>query len=324
MKKIQLLCGTVCLMAAAVMGLAITAQAGSVYHFGDVFAAVGNGTVEEFTPTGVLVQTLNTGEGGFTTGMAFDSTSKLYVTDFSAGVITQFDNAGNVLNPTWATGMQNPESISPNQNAMFPFVVGNAGGNQIRTFNSAGMLLTSTTAMIGPRGTDWVDLQPDGKTVYYTSEGHSIFSINISTGTQNPNFVDGLPGTAAFALRDVLTGPFAGDVLVADSSNALLVNSGGIVKTYGLPGNGGGDFSLNLDTTGTAFWTGDDVTGQVWEVDIATGAILEHWSTNSGSLFGLTVFGEHGLSPTPEPGTLVMFGSGVIGLAGLLRRKFNA
>jgi len=26
---------------------------------------------------------------------------------------------------------------------------------------------------------------------------------------------------------------------------------------------------------------------------------------------------------TPEPGTLVMFGSGVIGLAGLLRRKFN-
>ncbi len=28
-------------------------------------------------------------------------------------------------------------------------------------------------------------------------------------------------------------------------------------------------------------------------------------------------------SSTPEPGTLVMFGSGVIGLAGLLRRKFS-
>jgi hypothetical protein len=28
-------------------------------------------------------------------------------------------------------------------------------------------------------------------------------------------------------------------------------------------------------------------------------------------------------SPTPEPGTLLMFGSGVVGLAGMLRRKFN-
>jgi hypothetical protein len=48
----------------------------------------------------------------------------------------------------------------------------------------------------------------------------------------------------------VLTGPFARDVLVADCSNALLVNSGGIVKTYVLPGNGGGDFALNLDSRG--------------------------------------------------------------------------
>jgi hypothetical protein len=28
-------------------------------------------------------------------------------------------------------------------------------------------------------------------------------------------------------------------------------------------------------------------------------------------------------STVPEPGTLMMFGSGVIGLAGLLRRKFH-
>jgi PEP-CTERM motif-containing protein len=28
-------------------------------------------------------------------------------------------------------------------------------------------------------------------------------------------------------------------------------------------------------------------------------------------------------TPTPEPGSLVMFGSGIMGLAGLLRRKIN-
>lgn len=318
---------TVCLMAVMVMGLAVAAQAGTPYVFGDVFAAVSNGTVLEFTPAGALVQTLNTGLGGYTTGMAFDSSSNLYVTNFSLGSITKFDNSGNVTVPNpWTSGMVTPESISPNPNGAFPFLVGDAGGNLIRQFNSSGTLVNSWVANIQSRGTDWVDLQPDGKTVLYTSEGSSILSFNISgSGSQNPNFLDGLPGSNAYALRTVLSGPFAGDVLVADSSNALLVNSSGIVKTYFLPGNGGEDFALNLDTTGTSFWTGDAATGNVWEVNIATGAIEQQWNTGTGgnTLFGLTVYGEQGLNPTPEPGTLVMFGSGVLGLAGLLRRKFN-
>jgi hypothetical protein len=313
-------------MTVLVMGLAVAAQAGSTYVLGDVFAAVGNGTVLEFTPSGALVQTLNTGLGGFTTGMAFDSSSNLYVTNFSVGSITKFDNMGNIVLPNpWTAGMSNPESISPSPNGAFPFLVGDAGTNLIRQFNSSGALVNSWTVARGPRGTDWVDLQPDLKTVYYTSESTQIYSFNISTNTQNAPLITGLPGAAAFALRTVLTGPFAGDVLVADSSNALLVNSGGIVMTYTLPGNGGGDFSLNLDPTGTSFWTGDFTTGNVWEVNIATGAIEQQWNTGTGgnTLFGLTVFGEKGFSPVPEPGTLVMFGSGAIGLAGLLRRKFK-
>jgi len=30
-----------------------------------------------------------------------------------------------------------------------------------------------------------------------------------------------------------------------------------------------------------------------------------------------------GTQATPEPGTLIMFGSGILGLAGVLRRKIN-
>jgi hypothetical protein len=315
---------TVGLMAVMVMGLAVAAQAGSPYVLGDVFVAVGNGVVQEYTPAGMLVQTLNTTQGGFTTGMAFDSNSSLYVTNFSSGSIAKFDNSGNVINGTWATGMANPESISPHPNGAFTFIVGDAGSNMIREFNGAGTMVNSWATATQNRGTDWVDLQLDGKTVLYTSEGSSIFSFNISGGgSQNPNFLDGLPGANAYALRTVLTGAFTGDVLVADSSNAFLVNSGGILKTYILPGNGGGDFSLNLDPTGNAFWTGDFVSGNVWEVDIATGAIMQQWNSGSSALFGITVYGEKGQNPTPEPGTLVMFGSGVIGLAGLLRRKIN-
>jgi hypothetical protein len=63
----------------------------------------------------------------------------------------------------------------------------------------------------------------------------------------------------------------------------------------------------NLDTT---IWTGINVDGNVCG---PTGACNEFVTivTNGGS----------GGIGTPEPGTLVMFGSGIIGLAGLVRRK---
>jgi hypothetical protein len=303
------------------LGLALNVQAGTMYKFGDVFVSVGSGQVQEFTPTGVLVQTLNDGSGStFTTGSAFDSAGNLYVTNFSIGSVSKFDNSGNLINMNFITGQVFPESISFHSGGTFSAFVGDAGSNLINEYDSTGTLLHSNTALIQNVGTDWVDLQSDGHTVYYTSEGTSIFSYDVGTHTQNADFFDGLPGSRAFELRDVLTGAFAGDVLVADSSNALLVSKTGIVMTYNLPGNGGSDFSLNLDPSGTAFWTADSATGEMWEVDIATGKILEQWNTGSSSTFGVSVFGEKG-TVTPEPSTLLMLGSGLLGLAGTFRKK---
>jgi streptogramin lyase len=307
--------------AVSTLGLVVAAQAGTTYQTGDVFAAVGNGMVLEFTPTGTLVQTINDGSGSpFTTGMAFDSSGNLYVTNFSVGSVSKLDNAGNIINTNFITGQVNPESISM-PGGSFPAIVGDAGQNVINQYDSSGARINTYTVATQNRGTDWVDEQPDRQTVYYTSEGSSIFSYNLATHTQNADFVDGLPGSAAYALRTVLSGAFAGDVLVADSSNALLVGHSGVIMTYNLPGNGGGDFSLNLDPAGTAFWTADFTTGEVWEVDIATGKILEQWNTGfTGSTFGLAVFGERG-QQTPEPASLVLLGTGLLGLAAKFRTR---
>lgn len=261
---------------------------------------------------------MNTGLGGFTTGMAFDAAGNLYLTDFSAGAISKFDNSGNLVNATFVSGLTNPESIVFAQDGSF--YVGDAGSNLIRHYSATGTLLSQQTAAIQNRGTDWVDLAADQKTILYTSEGSSVLSYDTSTSTQNANFANGLTGANAYALRQISAGAFAGDVLVADSADvALLSSTGSLIKTYTLPGNGGGDFSLNLDTTGSDFWTGDFATGKVWEVNIASGAIDQQWSTGSSNLYGLAVYGEAGqVGGVPEPSSLVVFG---IALAGLFTSR---
>ncbi len=283
------------------------------YAAGDVFVSVGTGLVLEFTPAGVLVQTLDDTSGStYTAGSAFDSKGNFYVTNFSLSTVSEFDVNGNLVNANFisGTGQVTPESVSM-PGGVFPLLLGDAdlhdqnGNGIINQYDATGALVNTWHVAVENRGTDWVDLQPDGCTVLYTSEGISILSYNICTSTQNPPFATGLPGAAAYAHRTLSSGPFAGDDLVADSLNALLVAPGGaIVKTYNLPGNSGVDFALNLDPSGTAFWTADLGSGEVWEVDIATGNILQQW--NSGypnSTGGLAIFQEsgQGVGPCARP-----------------------
>ena len=84
-----------------------------------------------------------------------------------------------------------------------------------------------------------------------------------------------------------------GDVLVADSNADILLDpNGNVLQTYtcaSLPGCQGSLFAMSLDPDGTSFWTGDSTSGDIWQVDIATGNVLQQIDTHSGSLFGLSV-----------------------------------
>jgi PEP-CTERM motif len=302
------------------------------YVQGDVFASAGSGKVDVFTPTGTLDCTLNDGIGSITTGTGFDKAGNFYVTNFGAGGVTKFNNSGGLVAGTFMApgGVSSPESI--NNVSTGPFAgssfVGGPDTPAIDQFNTATGALIHTFNVMGgngTNGTDWTDMALDGHTILYDGEGTAIRSYNLSTMTQNADFTSAATEAALdhiFAFRVIPTGADAGDVLVANSIDAVLLDTAGdIIKTYTLPGDGGGDFALNLDPNGTDFWTGDFASDNLWDVNIATGAIVHQFNAGTGSstLYGVSVFGEitsgGGGGPTvPEPSTWAMM---LVGFAGL-------
>lgn len=300
----------------------------NAFGVGDVFVSVGNGKVNEYTPTGTLVQTLDDATGAaYLTGSAFDSSGNFYVTNDSAATISKFNSSGVLVNSIWAVSCCSPESIVPA--SMAPYAGTLFVGEQFQTgtilqYDSSGTLIhtyvVGGTNIGGNGGANWIDFK-DANTILYDGGGNNIRSFNITTNTQNPDFAT----TAASnnALRVITGGAFAGDVLVAENTQAELFSSTGVpVRTYTLPGNAGSDFALALDPNGTDFWTSDGANGTVWEVNIATGAIDEQWvSTGLHPGLGLSVY-----SPppaVPEPGTLSLFGPGLVAVAAKLRKRLS-
>ena len=305
---------------AALVFLAVPALAGP-FTIGDVFASVGGGLVREYTPTGTLVQTLNTNTNSqYTTGSAFDAAGNFYVTTFNTGILTKF-SPGSLSGVNFASIGGDQESITIGKAGSFYVGEADGGGEISKHLLSDGTLVQNYTAAIGPRGTDWIDLAADQTTIYYSSEGSTIRRYStVGAGSQLSDFETGKGGTM-YALRILANG----GVLVANTNNILQFDSSGnIVKTYAIPG-AGTLFALNLDPDGTTFWTGDLSTNVVTRVNIATGAIVTQWSAGSGILAGLSVAGEitqgGGGGNTPEPASAILFGSALL-LTVAYRKRF--
>jgi hypothetical protein len=301
-------------VAALATGLVFSGPASAaLFSTGDVFASVGSGQVNVYHPNGTLVTTLDTGLGGFTTGSTTDKAGNFYVTNFSVGSVSKFDTSG-VLQGTVATGYTSPESILFAKNGTA--YVGDAGQHNIHVIGGADIPVATQN-----RGTDWIDLNSNQTTFYYTSEGSSIFRFD-TVGGQLSNFADGLPGSNAFALRILSNG----NVLVADTSATLELDSAGnIIKTYNF--NDNGMFSLDVNPDQTSFWTGSFATGKLYDVDIASGTVLGTIDTGSGQLFGVSVYGEFtsggggvtGGIPELATWAMMIIGFGGVGLR--LRRR---
>jgi hypothetical protein len=271
---------------ATVIGLALVARdAGAVpFSFGDVFAANNNGTVQHYNAAGNLLDTLNTGQGGFTTGCAVNSSGDLYVTNFTAGSVTKFDGPGDPHTASLFGGsFPNPESIvfDGSGNAW----ISNASTGSIERVDPLGVHTLSLNT--GGRA-DWIDLNPTTTKIFFTEEASRVSILDVATSTRDPDFNASF---GDFALR-LLPG---GGLLVAADADIKRMDSGGnVVQSYDVPGVDGW-FALNLDPDGTSFWSGSFANDNFYKFDIASGTVLLgpiNTGTSGNNLFGLCVFGE--------------------------------
>jgi hypothetical protein len=268
-----------------------------------VFAGVGNGRFNHFSPTGVLLETLNDGQVGpgqnATTGMCFDPAGNMYGTNVNANSMSKFSNNGTLLAATFGSFNAFPEScLVVGGTAMYVSQV--SGTGDIVRLNLSG----TQTASYDVARSDWIDLAADLCTIFYTDEGPTIRRFNVCTNTALPDFVT-VPGATFFALRILANG----DVLVAAQGSVRRFNSGGTEITPAYTASGETFFfALNVDPDGTHFWSGGINTGIIYKFNLTpVGPPVLSFSSQAASsggtiLAGLAVFGEIlAGQPTPTP-----------------------
>jgi hypothetical protein len=269
-----------------------TARASTIFQSGQVFASVGFSTVNVYDTSGnALTPLTDTSNSQYVAGSVFDSSNNLYVADDSSNSVSEFSPTGAPLGQ-FATGLQNPIGlVFDNSGNLY---VGQQATPYVEEYSPSGQLV----ANIGPLntelyGADWIDLASDQCTLYYTTEGNDILRYNKCTHMQLPNFnTAALTGYGAFELRILANG----DVLVADSTAVLLLDqNGNVIQTYAcsdIPGCQGALFAVSVAPDGTSFWTGDAYSGDAFQLNIDTGAVLQTINTHTAYLYGLSVDGQ--------------------------------
>jgi hypothetical protein len=250
------------------------------------YVGVTNGQIKQFDQNGKTLKTLATNQSGSLTGMAFDWLDSLYVTDFSADTVSKFNGNGTLVG-TFGSGYNcKPESIvfDNSGNAY----VGETGcSHALLKFDAYGNLAAAYTVSTEVEGSDWIDLAADQCTIYYTSQGTTVFRFNACTGQQQPPFAKGLTtGLAVKILGD-------GSVLVADNADIVHFDSGGqIINKITAPGENC-LVSLALDPDAKTFWALDYCSSDVLHFDISSGSQLAKFSSGASakSAYGMGMRG---------------------------------
>jgi hypothetical protein len=261
-----------------------TTGGGGTFAPGDVFVSLENGPVQWRRSDGTLFKTLNGAIAGTGEGMAFDAAGRLYVTRWrldhapaTTGNTTEvFDVRGESLG-SFGTGYDcDPHAIVfASSGAAY---VGQAGCSGAVLKFAPGQPPVQFAVAWDFAGSFWIDLAPDGCTLFYTSWGPNVKRFNVCTGVQRSNFNRApLPGAEGHDLRVL---PDGGVLVSSGEVIARLNASGTRIATYSIPGEWRPWTGLDLVGDGT-FWAGNYESSNVYRFDLATGAVVDYFNTGT-------------------------------------------
>jgi PKD repeat protein len=251
-----------------------------------MFVGISNGQIKQFDESGKALKTLNTNQGGTITGMAFDWLDSLYVTDFTSNAVTKFNGNGNVTGNFGSGYNCQPESIVFD-NAGNAYVGETGCSHALLKFDAYGNLAAAYSVSTEVEGSDWIDMASDECTIYYTSQGTTVFRFNVCTGQQESPFATTLTtGLGIKILPD-------GGVLAANKQNIIHFDSAGqVVTKYTAPGESCW-VSLALDPDRKSFWAVDYCSSDVVRFEVSSGNLLAKFNsgTPTNNVYGIGMRG---------------------------------
>jgi hypothetical protein len=253
------------------------------FRRGDVFAVLGGG-VEEYTPTGQLVQTLPGTSGASV--LCFDPSGQHLILP-GVGL---FDTSGDVLSSNWsrvksdgsdcvADGRGNVYTSSEMPDSSWVITKYDLNGNVRQIFPLA---FRAATPMA-------MDLAPDECTMYYGAFVHSstgLGPLNVCTGTSESGFDWG-------AVDDLRVLPNWQFLSLSDYGGRIL-DPPAPAQGYSVPGSSGSLRHLALDSDGTSFWAccaidfntnpSPPFVYNIYRFGIHSGQMLAEWPLTAGAI----------------------------------------